>query len=420
MNYKVVGVDEESRFPPRVEARLSTTIDGKIAAIPAQSYANTMVLFGDSWEYYNFGDPTHPTRPSFASRGYAANGNVLLGHRLTLTNKGVGGEDTLALLARASTDLAGVAAGWAMIGSGTNDISNARTFNQITQNLTALYDIAVDSGKRVVGRTIPPRTSATTDQKALRAQVNAWIRSQAYLRPGFVLLDIEQAVISQTANDFVAGYSYDGVHLANPGAIAAGREFARVLSPLLPAVPVVLSGSDPRNMLKDNGGSFSGAAGVVPTGWVATGWSQGAPVYSKVARTDGIAGNWQQIVVPTDSRGFLRSITLQQSLAEFAPGDVVHAAVEFQVENLEVAPTPATQALYISLDYYDGATYSYRYDLEYNAAENENEGTAPRSGVLLTVPFTLPAGTTGQTLSMTLQARCGGTYRFARASMFKV
>jgi hypothetical protein len=382
--------------------------------------ANKMVLFGDSWEYYNFGDPAHPTRPSPGSRGYASNGNAQLGHRFDFINKGVGGEDTLALLARYQSDLVAVDAGWAMIGSGTNDITNGRTYNQITQNLATLYDAAAASGKRVVGRTIPPRTGQSASDKSLRSQVNQWIRGQAMTRPGFIVVDIEQAVMDPLTNDFVTGYSYDGVHLANPGGVAAGEMFANALRPFVPAPPILLAAADPRNLLANNGGGFPGAASAVPTGWTANGWSQGAPTYSKVARTDGIPGQWQQLVVPTDSRGFLRSTVLLQSGGAFTVGDTLRAAVEFQVENLEVAPTAATQAMYIVLEYYNGSTYTYRYDLEWNATDNENEGNRSRSGIMLTAPFTVPSGGSNQNLAMSIQARCGGTYRFARACVFKV
>lgn len=390
-----------------------------LAKTPANNFERTAVLFGDSIEYYNFGDPTHPTRPSPGSRGYATQANAFLGHRLSFINKGVGGEDTLAMLTRMTADLVNVTASWAFIGAGTNDISNARTFNQITQNLATLYAAAAASGKRVVGRTIPPRTGQSVGDKALRSQVNQWIRGQAYTRKGFIVNDMERAVMDPTTNDFVTGYSYDGVHLASPGAIAAGTSLADTLRPFLPVVPVVIAAADPRNLLASLGGGFPGAAAVLPTGWTANGWSQGAPTYSKVARTDK-PGQWQQILVPTDSRGFLRSTVLLMSGGLFAVGDTVQAAVEFDVSALEVAPTAATQALYMGIEYYDGTTTTYRYDLEYHATDNENQGNRSRSGVMVTPPFTIPAGGSAQSLAMTIQARCGGTYKFADASLFKV
>lgn len=380
--------------------------------------SQSMVLFGDSWEYFNYGDPTSASRPSFGSRGYASNGNIQLNHAFNLINKGIGGQDTNALLARSATDLVGVTAGWALIGSGTNDITNGLTFAQITANLTTLYNQAQGSGKRVAGRTIPPRTGATTAQQALRSQVNAWLRTQAATRPGFVLVDVEAAVMDPTTNDFVTGYSIDGVHLTNLGAVSAGAAFQRAFYGLVPTAPIVLPSADPRNLLKGNGGSFPGTATAVPTGWAANGWTAGAPAYSKVARTD-VPGNWQQLVVPSGSVGFLRSTVLQLSLGEFAVGDVVRAAVEFQVDTMEAAPPANSQALYIQLEYFNGTTTTYRSDPEWYTGEQENEGSRARSGVLVTPWFTIPAGGSAQTLAMTIQARCGGTYRFGRATLAK-
>lgn len=399
-----------------------TTLNGLYAGLPAFNNlvsvtAKSMVLFGDSWEYYNYGDPTSPSRPSYGSRGYATNGNIFLGHAFTFINKGVGGQDTIAMLARAQTDLVGVTAGWALIGSGTNDITNGRTLAQITTNLGQLYDLAQQSGKRVAARTVPPRTGATTAQQLLRAQINSWIRSQATVRKGFVIVDVESALMDPTTNDFVSGYSVDGVHLTNSGGVAAGIAFANAFRTVVTPTPVLLPPAGAQNLLKNNGGSFSGASGAVPTGWTANAWSAGQPVYSKVARTDGIPGQWQQLVVPSDSRGFLRSTVLQLNLGEFNIGDTVRAAVEFQADTMEVAPNPNSQAIYIQLEYFDGTTTYYMSDPEWFTGEQENMGNLPRSGVLVTPWYTIPAGGANQTLAMTIQARCGGVYRFARATL---
>jgi len=402
-------------------AQTATTAAANVAANIAtitKRRANTMLLFGDSWEFFNYGDPTSASRPSPGSRGYASWGNVILGHRLSIINKGIGGEDTLALLARMNTDLIAPDAGIKLVGSGTNDISNGRTYSQITQNLATLYTAAATHGELVIGRTIPPRTSATTPQKLLRSQVNRWIRGQAITRPGFVVFDVARAVEDPTTFDFITGYSYDGVHLSNMGATAAGQAFADTLRALVPATPIVLAAADPGNLLASLGGGFPGTAAAVPTGWTANGWSQGAPTYSKVARTDK-PGQWQQIVVPTDSRGFLRSVALSQGTA-FVGGDTLQFAVEFEADNLEVGVSAATQALYISLEYISAGVTTYRYDVEYYGAENENEGNRARSGVLATAPFLVPTTGSGQTLSVTIQARGGGTYRFANASLYKL
>lgn len=406
-------------------------IDGVLTTPSSQSIATlntmygvpvstpSMVLFGDSWEYFNYGDPwTLSTRPSPGSRGYATNGNIMLGMPFTIINRGVGGQDTNALLARAATDLVAVSAGWALIGSGTNDISNGLTLTQIKNNLTALYQLAWKSGKRVVARTVPPRTGATSAQQLLRAQINSWLRNFATTNSNFILVDIESAVMDPTTNDFVTGYSIDGVHLTNMGGVAAGAAFQRALAPFVQAVPNVLPSSGALNLLKNNGGSFPGADNAVPTGWTANGWTAGAPVYSKVARTD-IPGNWQQLVVPSDSRGFLRSTVLQMSLGEFAVGDTVRAAVEFQADTMEIAPNANSQSIYIQLEYFDGTTTTYQSGPEWFTGEQENMGNRARSGTLLTPWFTIPAGGSNQTLAMTIQARCGGTYRFGRATLAK-
>lgn len=390
---------------------------------------NVLLGFGDSLVYYNFGDAGWQSlRPYPSSRGQIMQANSMLGHRFDWINRGVGGEDTGAWLARLTTDLINIDAGWVYVSGPTNDVTNIdggfRTVAQTKAAYNTIWDAAITTGKFIIQATAPPRDAATTNQKNLRSELNQWLRAQQGIRKNYVLVDIERATMDPTTNAFVTGYSWDGVHLATPGAVAAGAEIARKLDALIPQRQINLPAADPRNLLKNNGGSFSGTASAVPTGWTVVGATGTDPTYDRVAFTDR-PGQKLKIVMPNGSIRFYRSTTLQQSLSEFAPGDVVRFSISYEATGLDTAPGAITQAIYATLE---RNSVNVAQDLEWNAdanpngapgTQNENMGSQPRSGVLRTTAYTIPAGT-GQTLAATFQVRGGGTYHFWNPTIEKV
>lgn len=390
---------------------------------------NKAVLFGNSIEYYNFGDAAwQPLRPNPGSRGYVVHGNSMLGHRFEWVNRGVGGEDTGGYLARVQSDLVNVDAGYAVIGGPTNDVTNIdagyRTVGQTQAAYNQIWDAATASGKFIIQVTAPPKTGATTNQKNLRSQINQWLRAQQMIRKNFVIVDLERATMDPTTNDYLSGYSWDGTHFATPGAVAAGAEFARKLDSIIPQSQITLPAADPRNLLKNNGGSFSGTSTAVPTGWNANGATGTDPTYDRVAFTDR-PGQKLKIVMPNGSIRFYRSTTLQQSLSEFAPGDQVRFSVAYDASAMDTAAAANTQALYVTLEL-NGTTVAI--DVEWSTdanpnsvsgTQNENMGGQARTGVLCTPAFTIPSGST-QTLAATIQPRGGGTYLFWNPTIEKL
>lgn len=403
--------------------------DSALTAKYTQLRKNKAVLFGNSIEYYNYGDAAwQPLRPSPGSRGYVTHGNSMLGHRFEWVNRGVGGEDTGAFLLRLQSDLINVDAGYAIIGGPTNDVTNIdggfRTVAQTQAAYNQIWDAATASGKFIIQVTAPPRTGATSNQKALRSQINQWLRAQQMLRKGFVIVDLERATMDPTTNDYVSGYSWDGIHFATPAAVAAGAEFARKIGPLIPQSQITLPASDARNLLKNNGGSFSGTSTAVPTGWTVNGATGTDPTYGRIAFTDR-PGQKLQVVMPNGSIRFYRSTTLQQSLSEFAPGDQLRFSVEYDISNLDPAPAANTQALYATLEL-NGATVAL--DVEWSSdanpnsvsgTQNENMGAQSRTGVLCTPTYTVPSGSS-QTIAATFQTRGGGTYLFWNPTIEKL
>lgn len=390
---------------------------------------NKLLGFGDSLVYYNFGDAAWQSlRPNPASRGQIMQANSMLGHRFDWINRGVGGEDTGGWVARIQTDLIDIDAGWVYVSGPTNDVTNIdggfRTVAQTKAAYNQIWDAATSTGKFIVQATAPPRDAATTNQKNLRSELNNWLRTQQGIRKNFVIVDIERATMDPATNAFVTGYSWDGVHLATPGAVAAGAEIARKLDKIMPERQITLPASDPRNLLKNTGGAFLGTATAVPTGWGANGATGTDPTYDRVVFTDR-PGQKFKLTVPNGTIRFYRSTTLQQDLGEFAPGDVVRFSIAYDVSNLDTAPAAINQALYATLER-NGANVAI--DLEWSAeanpngvpgTQNENMGSMARSGVLRTPAYTIPAGSS-QTLAATFQVRGGGTYLFWNPTIEKV
>jgi frataxin-like iron-binding protein CyaY len=428
---EAIDADIAAAVAPKLDSTTAATTYAPISGSSNYSKPRKakLVGFGHSHMYYNFGDAAwQPLRPNPASRGQIMQANSMLGHRFDWINRGVGGEDTGAWLARLTNDLVNVEAGYAAISGPTNDVTNIdagnRTVAQTKAAYNQIWDACASSGKYIFQETAPPRDSATTNQKNLRSELNNWLRSQQSVRKDFVIVDIERATMDPTTNAFVSGYSWDGVHLATPGAVAAGAEYARKMAIVIPERQITLPAADPRNLLKNNGGAFIGTTTAVPTGWSAVGATGTDPSYDRVAFTDR-PGQKLKIVMPNGSIRFYRSTTLQQSLSEFAPGDVVRFSVAYEATGLDTAPAATTQAIYATLE---RNSVTVAIDLEWSAdanpngvagTQNENMGSMARSGVLRTPTYTVPAGS-GQTLAATFQARGGGTYHFWNPTIEKV
>src|SRR5207253_1876715 len=78
--------------------------------------------------------------------------------------------------------------------AGVNDVYQGRPAQHVKDQLSAMYRRAHDAGIQVVAATIIPYNTATPEQNARMADINAWIRSQARGDPGVVVADTRAAV----------------------------------------------------------------------------------------------------------------------------------------------------------------------------------------------------------------------------------
>lgn len=388
--------------------------------------SNTFGVLGDS--ITAFGSATGGTYTSTNAKGYWAWANIILRHRLKLVKMaGVSGDSTTQMRARLDDYLDGGVPGWSFVLGGTNDANGLVSLATITSNLTAIYDAIESAGGRVVAITVPPRTSASAAVSLRIAEVNRWLKQQGATRAGLTVVDIYPALVAASSGDFASGMSADGVHPAPQGAAIMGRAFAAALDPLVPRLDVLPYGAvDTVNLITNalmNG--TGGTAGTGGSGSVATGWQVNpidgvASVYvcSKVARTDGIAGEWQQVAVTSGQVKINFNITGFGTV--YNTGDQVYAVCEFETDADLASATGNYFRLKMAATKPDFGDGFAGYDLDNNADTVWPAATyVPRSGVLVTEPIAVPATATLR-LAFELQRKGAGTIRVARCGIYKV
>jgi lysophospholipase L1-like esterase len=334
------------------EAKNMLKEDNGLNALFSSRAANTVIPFGTS--ITNQGFTTGSTgQLGTHSKGYLTWANISLGHRLSvIRNAGISGNNSTQMLARVEADVIAYKPGWCIVEAGLpNDIGNGFTIATIIANHKAIYDKLAGAGIRVVICTGLPYGLSTV--LATRQQIhsfNNW--AKAYARDkGHVLCDWGSAVVdpNSTTGLWLTNYSdgvtsgTDGVHPTQAAALRMGKVLAAALDKHIPSIAggwLPTSAADPYNLLGTMGYQIGtgGTVSVPGTGSVATGWTiyngaTNAFTASKVARTDGINGEWQQISVTTGNVDGLTYKAQNQNLGtDFNVGDSVLCALEYEAD----------------------------------------------------------------------------------------
>jgi lysophospholipase L1-like esterase len=310
--------------------------------------------------------------------------------------------------------------GYCTVLAGTNDVFANRTEAQIRADLTSIIEGLITAGIRPIVGTILPRTGLTGAQNTVLVKVNDWLRRYCPT-VGAILIDWYGA-LSDSVGAPKANALYDGTHPSIVGAVYMARVAAAALSPHIPAVnrlPMSNLESPSPNLLTNpvmtgtSGTKWdAGITGNVASNWIARFPSgAGTAVASKVARTDNVPGEWQQIAQSAGT-----GVQVYQSVTDtsrFAAGDQLYALVELECDSdlsgatdLQVfiqATNPAGQtseALHKGADPYVGAI------------------AVPTSGVYRTPAITVASGLTDLRLFVKIS---GGTptFRVGRCAILK-
>lgn len=395
-----------------------TAVDARVRAVGDATYAPrdlaSFVTLGDSRTLLN-GQPAGPSNSSGyiakENRGYITQAMVMLRQRMQwLANGGVGG-DTVGMMLARTDDLLALDPGW-LIGMGVINSINTEgaTSATIIGQLEQIFDKCAAKGVRVVWGTdwISGGTN-TTDKKKAAAEVNNWLRQEATRRPNFYLAEYA-AVMGDTETGIIpASLGQDLLHQDAPGAHKMAQELVRVLDPLVPRSDRLLTyNADPTNYLTN--GMFTGNAGS----GLAPNWSKGSSTatYAKVARTDGVVGEWQQVACTAETvTSLMQQVTL--STTDLVEGVPVFGEIEFETDEAGWDATELALQLQ-TIGGPGGSTSNAKVVADmYRAASQPLAQPRIASGVLRTPTFPVSTGATH--LQFSIRMRGTGTYRVSRA-----
>lgn len=222
----------------------------------------------------------------------------------------------------------------------TNDIEGGSTLAQLQQRTIALLDAAYAKSRAKVGiinGCCPFRSGWSTAKSEIADAYNRWLPSLLKSYPGVVARYPWVLMISEAGNAAnTLLMNGDNIHPDDPMAQIAGKQWADYFGIVLPGTPIdfgaalgVYSATNPggnRLLNPHPAGNNSGR----PTGWNALAAGTGGATASKVARTDGVPGEWARITGNATADNVEHSFTIPQAMFVGAPanGDIVQAFVE--------------------------------------------------------------------------------------------
>lgn len=302
-----------------------------------------------------------------------------------------------------------------IVHAGTNDVATVGS-STTTAGLQVIYENLLASGAIVVAVPVLPQASASSTARLRRAAINLWIREYCRSHKRMILADPRPQITDATSStgEPVSGMLYDGLHPNAKGAYYIAQAIiASLTNYILPfdgrfsdVNDVYDATNNPygnlltNGMLNGTGGAVSGTgrSGTVADSWTfANATSIGsvgtlAAVASKVARTDGETGYWQQFAY-TGTPGALFTDyfrnTTAVSAGYTAGVDYVYMTADYEVD--------ASSAGLLQVGGYafsaGAATNPSRLDPVYDTSADVYPPVAI-AGVVKTEPFLIPASAT--------------------------
>jgi len=380
---------------------------GNHASLYQQRYNQNkkIVYLGNSITAFGWAGSS-PTYWEYASSFYVM-GNAILGHPFNkIITKGIGGNTTTQMLARFGTDVRAYAPGYCLIEGGVNDNDSATT---IFTNLVKLYDSCVLNGIRPIAVTVMPNTALpfTAATNRQYARLNNMIRD--YCRTSNIpLIDFDDVVTDKSSATWQwnSTYSNDGLHPNSSGAIALGKEYAKVIRTIISPMELYpISPVDPTVISTNHFMTGTTGTNSTPTllsGNVATGFIAGSTCTTAVSKVARKYGEWQKIVISTTG---LANITTNDITINYNIGDTIFALAEIETEDGYSQLIDAK----ITLFCYQNTTKLLEY-ISPHSLNSEYITGMPLSVKLKTAPMKIPTGTNIVKARVSIRATTGTFY----------
>lgn len=403
----------------------TSTAAGALSGTYARKPANTAVILGTSITELAYGAGTSstlfgsvPSERANGARGYFTWAQSFLAQRVgLLKNAGVAGNTTAQMLARLQADVIDLAPAWCVVEVGPNDASGDVAVATTQANLTSIITTLQAAGIRVAVATPTTTTGHTAAQKQAVFDVARWLRSYALTENRSVVLADFLSVWADPATGApVTVLTDDGSHPSADGAQRLGKVLADALSPFIPAVRhVATSNADTGNLFTN--GMLTGDVSGLATSWAISNGNGGSPntrTPTKVARTDGLPGEWQQIAIGSGNAG-MPQLTAPTVTTGFTVGLDYEALIEFESDAGVVINADTQRYMQANLIALGSSGELARAVWAWRISSEKNWTVWPRTGVMRTPPLTLPTGTTSLVFQAIVRGVDTGTFRFASA-----
>lgn len=234
----------------------------------------------------------------------------------------------------------------------TNDIAGGASLAQLQASTIANLDAAYAKSrakKGIVNGCCTYRTGWSTAQAEIADAFNRWLPGALKAYPGVVARFPWARLVSAAGNSAnTALMNSDNIHPDDPAQMLAGKDWVDYFAAVLPGTPIdfgsalgVYSATNPTGNLLLNPNPVGDNSGR-PTGWYAlTVDANGSATPTKVARTDGVAGDWARITGNALADNVQHYFTIPNAMFVSPPanGDVVQVFVEVKLSGaLQIAP----------------------------------------------------------------------------------
>lgn len=189
-----------------------------------------------------------------------------------------------------------------LVHAGANDVASAG-YNQADTlaAILSMWDEVIASGKKLVGLPVVPCRSdhPEADYKTRQLALNVLLQAAAQNRR-MVYLPGYASVLDDDADGYAdSRYLIDTIHRNIEGAAIEGRYLAAMLSPRISLDPVIaIPASGSAKWVSANPyGSGTVGSNQTATGWTVGVAGTGTVAKNIIARTDGVSGNWQELVI---------------------------------------------------------------------------------------------------------------------------